>query len=139
VVLIQGTVSKQVINGSKTAVMDIIGILFVLLGSSAVQLHDSLGRRCICACSQAGFSSQNGNRYSGLHYQRAVFCAFFGQRDSVQWIFIKICFLFAVGNVCHIKRLTTRSRNSLKEVLMSQMMPDQVRLLKLQQKQLCSW
>jgi hypothetical protein len=39
--------------------MDVIGLLFVSLGSSTVQLHDSLGSRCACTCSEAGFSSQN--------------------------------------------------------------------------------
>jgi hypothetical protein len=41
----------------RTAVMDVIGFLCVSLGSSTVQLHDSLGSRC----SKAGFSSQNGD------------------------------------------------------------------------------
>jgi hypothetical protein len=50
----RGRVSKQDTNGSKTAVMD------VSLGSSTVQLHDSLGSRHACSCSEAGFSSQNG-------------------------------------------------------------------------------
>jgi hypothetical protein len=44
-VYIRGRVSKYVINGSKTAVMDVIGFLCVSLGSSTVQLHDSLGSR----------------------------------------------------------------------------------------------
>jgi hypothetical protein len=42
VVEIEGTVSKQVTNASKTVVMDVIGFLCVSLGSSTVQLHDSL-------------------------------------------------------------------------------------------------
>jgi hypothetical protein len=33
----------------------------------------------------------------------------------------------------------TESRNSLKDTQKSQMMPDQVALLRLQQKQLCTW
>jgi hypothetical protein len=41
-------------------------------------------------------------------------------------IFIKKCFPFIVGSVCHIKRFTTGSRNSLEGVQKSQMMPDQV-------------
>jgi hypothetical protein len=49
------------------------------------------------------------------------------QRDSMQRIFIKKCFLFTVGSVCHVKQFTTASRNSLKDVRKSQMMPDQVR------------
>jgi hypothetical protein len=41
--------------------MDVIGFLCVSLGSSTIHLHDSLGRRRACACSEAGFSSQNGD------------------------------------------------------------------------------
>jgi hypothetical protein len=41
--------------------MDVIGFLYVSLGSSSVQLHDSLGSRRACACSEAGFSRQNGD------------------------------------------------------------------------------
>jgi hypothetical protein len=55
-------VSKEIINGSKIAVMDVIGFLCVLPGSSTVQLHDSLGSRDACACSEVGFSSQHGDR-----------------------------------------------------------------------------
>jgi hypothetical protein len=44
----------------KTAVMDIIGFLCVSIGGSTVQFHDSLGSRCMCACSETDFSSQNG-------------------------------------------------------------------------------
>jgi hypothetical protein len=40
--------------------MDVIGSLCVSLGSSTAQLHDILGSRR--ACSEAGFSSQNGDR-----------------------------------------------------------------------------
>jgi hypothetical protein len=68
-------VSKYVTNGSKTAVMDVIGFLFASRGSSTVKLHDSLGSRRACACSEAGFSSQNGDRVlravlpkSSVHY-----------------------------------------------------------------------
>jgi hypothetical protein len=42
--------------------MDVIGFLCVSLGSSTVQLHDSLDSRRVCACSEADFSSQNGDR-----------------------------------------------------------------------------
>jgi hypothetical protein len=51
---------------------------------------------------------------------------FCGQKDTMQRIFIKKCFLFMVGSVCRVKRFTTLSRNSLKDVRMSQMMSDQV-------------
>jgi hypothetical protein len=39
-----------------------ITFLCVSLRSSRVQLQDSLGSRRACACSEAGFSSQNGDR-----------------------------------------------------------------------------
>jgi hypothetical protein len=32
------------------------------------------------------------------------------QKDSMQRIFIKKCFLFTVGSVCRVKRLTTGSK-----------------------------
>jgi hypothetical protein len=54
-------------------------------------------------------------------------CAFCEQKVSMQRIFTKKCFLFTVGCVCRVKRFTTGSRNSLKGVQKSQMMPDQVR------------
>jgi hypothetical protein len=61
-ILFIGRVSKYVTNESKIAVMDVIGFLCVLLGSSTVQFHDFLCNRRACACSGAGFSSQSGNR-----------------------------------------------------------------------------
>jgi hypothetical protein len=42
------------------------------------------------------------------------------------------------GSVCRVKRFTTESRNSLRGVRKLQMMPDQVALLRLRQKQMCS-
>jgi hypothetical protein len=65
----------------------------------SVQLHNGLGYRCTNACSEVGFSSQNGDR-AWVCYWRAVF---YGQKDSVQRISIKKCFLFTVGSVYHIK------------------------------------
>jgi hypothetical protein len=41
-------------------------------------------------------------------------------------IFIKKCFLFTVGNVCPVKRFTTESRNSLKDVRKTQMINEEV-------------
>jgi hypothetical protein len=41
--------------------MDVIGFLCVSLGSSTVQFHETLGSRDACACSEAGFSSKNGD------------------------------------------------------------------------------
>jgi hypothetical protein len=56
--------------------MYIIGFLHVSLGSSTVQLHDSPVSRCACVCSEAGFSSQNGDR-AWVYCWRAVFCCVF--------------------------------------------------------------
>jgi hypothetical protein len=55
-------VGIQITNVSRIAVMDVISFLCVSLGSSTVQLHDSLGSRRACACSAAGFSSQRSDR-----------------------------------------------------------------------------
>jgi hypothetical protein len=57
------------------------------------------------------------------------------QKDSMQRIFTKKCFLFTVGSVCHVQRFTTGSRNSLKDVRKSQIMPEQIAPLRMQQKQ----
>jgi hypothetical protein len=57
--------SKQVTNGSKTAVMDVTGFLCVSLGSSTVQFHDSLSSKR--ACSEVSFSSQHGDRAWGVY------------------------------------------------------------------------
>jgi hypothetical protein len=56
-----------------------------------------------------------------------LLCVICGKNDSTQNIFVKKYFLFIVGSICLVKRLTTVSRNSLKDVRKSQMMPDQVR------------
>jgi hypothetical protein len=82
-------VSNYVTKESKTSVMHVIGSLCVTTGSSTVQLHS----RCACTCSEAGFTSQNGDH------------------ASVQRIFIKKWFLFTVGSVCRMKWFTTGSRN----------------------------
>jgi hypothetical protein len=121
---IWGRVCKYVTNGSKTAVIGIIGFLCASLSSSTTQLHDSLGSRR--ACTEAGFSSQNGDRALSVHHQRAALCCalFCGKNDSMQRIFIKKCFLFTMGSVCCIKWFTTGSRNSLKNVRKLQMMPN---------------
>jgi hypothetical protein len=73
---IRGRVSKWVTNISKTAVMDVIGFVCVSLGSSTVQLHDRLWSRRACTCSEAGFSSLNGD-CTWVYYQRAACCCAF--------------------------------------------------------------
>jgi hypothetical protein len=52
---------------------------------------------------------------------------FYVQKYSMQNIFIKKFSLFMVGSVCRVKRFTTWSRNSLKDVRKSQTMANQVR------------
>jgi hypothetical protein len=42
--------------------MDVVRFLCLPLVSSTVQLHDSLGSRRACACSDVGFNSQNDER-----------------------------------------------------------------------------
>jgi hypothetical protein len=42
--------------------MDVTDFLCVLLCSSTVQIHESLGGRHACTCSDAGFIIQNGDR-----------------------------------------------------------------------------
>jgi 23S rRNA maturation mini-RNase III len=104
--------------------MDLIGFLCVSLNSSTAQLHDSLGSRRACACSEAGFSNQIGDRAWGFYYRRARFCCvcLCGQKDSIQRILIKKYFLFTVGSIYRVRRFTTRSRSSLKDVRKSRMM-----------------
>jgi hypothetical protein len=75
-IYIRGRVSKQVTNGSKTAVMNVIVFLRVSLGSSTVQLYDRHSR-CACAYSEAGFNSQHGDRAWRLYNRRAAFCCAF--------------------------------------------------------------
>jgi hypothetical protein len=89
--------------------MDVIGFLCVSPGSSTVQLHESLGNRRACACSETGFSSQNGNRAWGCtpEEESSVVRFFCGQKDSMQGIFMYEYFLFMLGSVCLVKRSTT--------------------------------
>jgi hypothetical protein len=52
--------------------------------------------------------------YTTEEQHSVVFC---GQKDSVQRAFIKKCFLFIVGSVCHVKQFTIGLKNSLMDVL----------------------
>jgi hypothetical protein len=61
--------------------MDVIVFLCISLGSSTVQLHESLGSRREFACSEAGFSSQNGYRAWG--------CTTEDQRSIVHFLWAK--------------------------------------------------
>jgi hypothetical protein len=93
--LIRGRVSKHVTNGSKTAVMDVIRLLCVSLGSSTDQLRESLGSRRACACSEAGSVVKKVTilEMCTTEEERSI-VRFCGQKDSMQRIFIKKCFLF---------------------------------------------
>jgi hypothetical protein len=51
----------------------------------------------------------------------------FWEKDLKQRILIKKCFMFTVGSVCHVKRFTAGSRNSLKDVRKPQMKSDRAR------------
>jgi hypothetical protein len=91
--------------------MDITGFLCVSLGSTTVQLHDNLGSRHACICSEARFNSQNGDHAWGLYYRRAAFDGrFLWEKDSMQKLLIKKCFLLTVGSVCRVKQFTTGLR-----------------------------
>jgi hypothetical protein len=81
--------------------MDVISFLCASLGSSTVQLHDSLGSRGVRPYSEAGFGSQNGDSARGV-----LFVRFCGQKDSMQRIFVKKYFLFTVRSVCRVKRFS---------------------------------
>jgi hypothetical protein len=50
--------------------------------------------------------------------QRSV-VLFCGQKDSMQNVFIKKCFLFMLGSVCRVKRFTTASSNVTSVPLMT--------------------
>jgi hypothetical protein len=61
--------------------------------------------------------------FEEVYYRRAVFyCAFSVDKR----IFTKKYFPFKVESICRLKRFTTESRNSLRDVRKSQIMPDQV-------------
>jgi hypothetical protein len=62
-----------------------LGFLYVSLGSSTVQLHDSLGIRHACACSETAFSSENGDRARVCTTEEQRFlCVFVGKRTQLK-------------------------------------------------------
>jgi hypothetical protein len=96
--------------------MDVIRFLYVSLGSSTVQLHDSLGSRRACSCSEVGFSSQNDDR-AWMYYRRAALCwAFLWTKGLNARLYVKKCYLFTVGSVCRVKRFTAGKRFTDEEV-----------------------
>jgi hypothetical protein len=73
-----------------------------------------------------------------VYYRRAVFwCVFCGQMDSMQRIFIKKCFPFTVGSVCHVKQFTTGLRNEIVS-LMTEVEMEVQKWLKQQSKVFCA-
>jgi hypothetical protein len=110
--------------------------MYISLGSSIIQLHESLGRSRACACSKISFSSQNGEHTWGAYCQRAEVCYAHFVRKRTQWKWYSWEMVRVFGGKCLSRKavFTNGSRNSLKEVRMSQMMPYQVALLRLQQK-----
>jgi hypothetical protein len=97
--LLRGRASKYVTNGSETAVRDIIGFLCVSLGSSTVQIHGSLGSKRACASSVVKIATVLDG--CNTEEQPSV-VRFYGQKDSMQRIFIKNFSLFTVGSVCRV-------------------------------------
>jgi hypothetical protein len=86
--------------------MDIIGLLCVSLGSSIVQLHDSVGSRHVHVQRLVSVVKMATVLEDCTIEEQHSVVRFCGQKDSVQMIFIKKCFLFMVGSVCHIKRFS---------------------------------
>jgi hypothetical protein len=77
--------------------MYVIGFLCVSLGSSTIQLHDSLGSGSACACSEADFSSQIVTvlEECTTEDERSV-VRFYGPKDTLQRIFVKKCLRWEV-------------------------------------------
>jgi hypothetical protein len=100
--------------------MDVIGFLCVSLGSSRVQLYDSIRKIRSYIFSEARFSSQNGDRAWGIYYRGAAFCCVFFVGKRTEKDIHKEMF-HVYGGKC-VTRFTTGSRNSLQDVRKSQMM-----------------
>jgi hypothetical protein len=84
--------------------MGVIYFLCISLGSSTVQLHDSLSTRRPCARSEHSFVVKMATVFEECttEEQLSVVVPFCGQKNSMQRIFIKKCFLFAVGSLCRV-------------------------------------
>jgi hypothetical protein len=95
--------------------MDVINFLCVLLVSSRVQLHNSLGSRRACACTEAGFSSQNFEECT-TEERRFVVRVFMDKRTQCKDIHKEMFPVY--GGKC-------LSRNSFKDFRKSQIMPYQ--------------
>jgi hypothetical protein len=95
--------------------MDVIGFLCVSLGSSTVQIHDSLGSRRESACSEAGFSSQNVDLARGFYHttdeQRSVVHYLWAKGHNAKDI-LKEMFPVYDGKCLSRKAITTGSISS---------------------------
>jgi hypothetical protein len=87
--------------------MDIIGSLCVSLDSSTFQIHDRLVSNAYAHVQRLVFGVKVVTvlEDSTTEEQRFL-CVFCGQKDSLQMIFVKKCFLFTGGSVCRVKRFT---------------------------------
>jgi hypothetical protein len=72
--------------------VDVLRLVSVVKMATVLEVYATEGQRC------------------------ASFC---GQKDSMQRLFIKKCFLFKVGSVCRVKRLITGQRNVVNVSLMT--------------------
>jgi hypothetical protein len=104
--LLRGTVTKQLTNETERAAMHVICFLFVPLGSSTVQLHESLGSRRASACLEVCFSTQNGGHAWRVHYRKTALCSAWAKVLNAKDIH-KENVLFMLGSVCRVTRLTT--------------------------------
>jgi hypothetical protein len=126
--ILRERVSKWVTNVSKTAVMDLVGFLYVSVSSNTVQLHDSLGNRRACTCLETGFNSQYGDRAWGVFYRRTAFCCAFLWANGRNIKDIHKEMFPVYGRKCILrKQVHNWARNSRRDFRRSQMMPDQVR------------
>jgi hypothetical protein len=78
---LRGRAGKEVTNGSKTV-------------------------ERTCACSQDGFSGENGDRAWGMYYRKAAFCCAFFVGKITQSKFIKKRFQFTMASVCHLEKFS---------------------------------
>jgi hypothetical protein len=112
--------------------MAVMGFRHVSLGSSTVQLHDSLGSRRACAYSETGLGSQKGERVRGMYYRRTALCcpSFVGKRtkckglsqrnvSSLQWeAFSREVVHIWVANVSLMTKMLKRRCGNLSKTSM---------------------
>jgi hypothetical protein len=82
--------------------MDVIGFLCVTLFSSTDQLHDSLVAGSHAHVQRLVSVVKMVTVLEGCttEEQCSFVCVFYGQKNTVQRIFMKKCFLFMMGSVC---------------------------------------